>query len=109
MISDRSIRTFGDLMRKRAPSAWCNHCKRCGKYGRMNNWLYSTRASICEECATKAADELLPSVAAAERKARRLVKDYKEIDARFVATLTGASVDYAQKLIDQKSSSGAQP
>lgn len=94
----RECRTFGDLMELRAPSTgYLHHCKRCRAYGAgIAHWHYSVRASICEPCAVKAKDELLPRVAAAERKARSWVKNHADSGAQFIASLSGASIEFVE-------------
>lgn len=91
----RECRTFGDLMQLRQPCSIGGVCKRCGKWG-VEGWHYSVRASICTVCAEKAKDEVLPSVVAAERKARSWVKNHADSGAKFIASLSGASLEFVE-------------
>ena len=103
------IRTFGDLMRLRpAHTSYLRHCKVCHYYGRDRRWwAYSARASICENCATERKGQLLPAVATAERTARRWVKQHADAGASFIAHLSGASLEYVERLVEERRVNGA--
>lgn len=92
----RECRTFGDLMQLRQARRIGGVCKRCHSYN-VDGWHYSTRASICTDCAEKARDELLPSVATGERKARSWIKQgLGGGNAKFIASVSGASVSFVE-------------
>ena len=91
----RECRTFGDLMALREPRNIGGVCKRCGQWN-VEGWHYSVRASICTVCAEKAKDEVLPGVVASERKARSWVKKHADSGAQFIASLSGASIEFVE-------------
>lgn len=103
----KSPRTFGDLKKQeslRVPhlSATCSFCKRSQGDGlqprHRGSRKYSTRHYICDPCIELKSDELLPSVAKAERVARRLAKTPGISSARAVMAISGCSLEYAKKV-----------
>lgn len=100
------VRTYGDLIRVCRPSSERGNCCACHKWGRQT-WQLSTRASICGECCERKTNEVLGSIAMAERKARRYARDLVKRPApersvpnvAFYASLAGVSVEYMHKAI----------
>jgi len=95
------VRTYGDLIRLCKPTSYYGNCCACHKYG-MDTWQLSTRASICEDCCKRKADETLGSIAKAERAARRhvrnAIKRQEDItkQLRFYSYLTGAPESFIE-------------
>ncbi len=100
-MSDGLIRTYGDLIEKAEPSSLRGNCCACHRWDRRT-WRLSTRASICDECCRRKANEVLGSIAASERKARRYVREAIKRNEditkqlRFYSHLTGAKESYIE-------------
>jgi hypothetical protein len=72
-MREGKIRTYGDLITVAAPSSTFGTCCACHSWN-TPTWQLSTRASICQKCCERKSNEVLGSIATAERKARSYVR-----------------------------------
>lgn len=97
------IMTFGELLLKRPHST--GTCRFCSQWNVSGRW-YSVRHFVCMQCCMERQDEMLPSVARAQAKARHyvkiLIKENRSSHAGFISHLCRVSERYAQWLLDQQ-------
>ena len=96
----KGARTYGELIKLVKPSCYNGTCCACHNWGRTT-WQLSTRASICEDCCKRKADETLGPIVTAERKARRWVRNHPNLhgEPQFIVNLSGASMEFVQSEI----------
>lgn len=92
------VRTYGELVKVARPSSSRGTCCACHRWD-APTWQLSTRASICQDCCERKADETLGSIVKAERKAGSWVKRYPELkdSPAFIANLAGVSLEFVQR------------
>lgn len=104
----RDCRTYRDLLQLK-PSSECGTCCACHEWNKPT-WQISTRASICRKCIDRKGDAVLGAVLKVERRARRWIKRHMDAateSPKWIATLTGASVEFVEAEIRRQSSSSS--
>lgn len=92
--------TFRELLDNKHESspATCRFCKGWTKRGRY----YGVRHFVCVDCCEKRGDEKLPSVVKREKACSAFANRIGGApEAKFIATVSGVTIEYAQWVIDQ--------